>query len=64
MTTTDRDIRDHVAAALNEYVVEHDVEAIVRELIVKYDLTGDAPADSMEDLPGFWSIVESHRIDA
>lgn len=63
MTTTDRDIRDQVLAALGEYASWHDVDAIVRELIERFDLTGDHPRDTLRDIPDedFWTIADRHR---
>lgn len=59
----DQDIRDHVLGALNEWATWHDVDAIVRELIERFDLTGDHPRDTLKDIPDadFWAIADRHR---
>jgi hypothetical protein len=64
MTVTDRDIRDQVLAALDCYASQHDVEGMVRELIERFDLTGEHPRDTLGGIPteDFWAIAERHQV--
>lgn len=62
MTTTDRDIRDRVAETLADNIEDYDVDAIVRDLIADYDLTGDWPTTTFEAIPhdDYWDLVTGH----
>lgn len=69
-TITDHDIREQVVLpALQEYAAEHDVDAIVAELLETYpraeweyseaDLSYTHPECGYDD---FWAIVERHAL--
>ena len=58
--TSDRDVREQmVLPALGEYAADHDVDAIVSEVILGWDEQGHAV---LVDDETFWTIVERHTL--
>lgn len=59
MTFTSRDLRDEVVRACDASDGTYDVDAIVAEILERYD------ARSVDSLPTeeFWEIVGSHATD-
>ena len=58
--TSDRDVREQmVLPALGEYAAEHDVDAIVSEVILGWDERGNAVLVEDDE---FWTIVERHAL--
>lgn len=62
---TNEDIRSYVLSSLTpEWVPDFVVSAIVDEIKQTYDVTGDRPAQQLDDIDTaeFWAIVRKHEI--
>ncbi|MFI6031627.1 hypothetical protein [Amycolatopsis magusensis] len=62
---TSADIRALMQQTVEAQEGEYDVRAIADELIATYDLTGESPAQTLEDITEdeFWTIVLKHDRD-
>lgn len=61
--STSRDVRHYVEAALDAYAGDYDVLGIVDELRdSEHWPVPDRPVGVLDDMPGFWQIVERHDI--
>lgn len=51
-----------VSQSLTEFADDYDIEAITDELIKTFDLTGDNPTQTIDDIDEniYWAIVDKH----
>lgn len=59
MTTTATEISQNVRDSLTDVVDDFDVDSLVAYLVGTYDLTGDNPTETVDDIPegDYWAIV-------